>query len=101
MYPRPDFDLPILSLDLVAGEGGRVPLAIIDPCPVSRSLQLPPHYLQGVRWEGGRAGGPAGRRAGGWAGGAGGRACVRACVRACGRAGGQCANAMLMSADAD
>ena len=93
MYPRPDFDLPILSLDLVAGEGGRVPLAIIDPCPVSRSLRLPPHYLQGVRWEGG---GRAGRRADGREGGPAGRACVCACVRA----GGQCANAMRTSADA-
>lgn len=48
MYPRLEFDLPILSLDLVASSG-RVTLAIIDPCPVSTSLQLPTHYLQGVR----------------------------------------------------
>lgn len=43
MYPRPNFDLPILSLDLVAMEG-RVTLAIIDPCPVTQDLSLPAYY---------------------------------------------------------
>lgn len=41
MYPRLEFDLPILSMDMVAGEGGRVSLAIIDPCPVSWDRSIP------------------------------------------------------------
>lgn len=56
MYPRQEFDLPILSLDLVANSG-RVSLAIIDPCPVNSMLRLPPLYQQAVRcvcvWGGG------------------------------------------------
>lgn len=47
MYPYPAVDLPILSLDMVLS-GGRVTLAIIDPCPVSRDLQLPPFYARSV-----------------------------------------------------
>lgn len=43
MYPRYDFDIPILALDLVAA-GGAVTLAIIDACPVSPRLNLPQHY---------------------------------------------------------
>jgi phycocyanobilin:ferredoxin oxidoreductase len=45
MYPKPEFDLPILSLDLVAN-GDRVSLAIIDPCPVTGNLSLPPFYVK-------------------------------------------------------
>ncbi|KAG7668407.1 hypothetical protein Ndes2526B_g00872 [Nannochloris sp. 'desiccata'] len=45
MYPRPEFDLPILSMDLVAN-GDRVTLAIIDPCPVTGNLSLPPFYVK-------------------------------------------------------
>jgi len=48
MYPKPNFDLPILSMDLVAN-GDRVTLAIIDPCPVTPSLELPAFYEKGVR----------------------------------------------------
>ena len=55
MYPRLEYDLPILSMDLVAN-AGRVSLAIVDPCPLSPGLQLPPVYEQPVRWAG-----PAGR----------------------------------------
>jgi phycocyanobilin:ferredoxin oxidoreductase len=45
MYPRPEFDLPILSLDVVAN-GDRVSLAIIDPCPVTGNLSLPEFYVK-------------------------------------------------------
>lgn len=48
MFPRVTFDLPILSMDLVAN-GGRVSLAVIDPCPVSANLQLPAFYEGPVR----------------------------------------------------
>jgi phycocyanobilin:ferredoxin oxidoreductase len=47
MYPRPEFDLPILSMDLVTN-GERVTLAIIDPCPVTGNLSLPPFYVKSV-----------------------------------------------------
>lgn len=48
MYPRNTFDLPILSIDFVA-YNGRPTFAIADPCPVTRSLQLPPLYVNSVR----------------------------------------------------
>ena len=48
MYPRLEFDLPILSMDLVAN-GDRVTLAIVDPCPVNDSLTLPPFYAKATR----------------------------------------------------
>lgn len=47
MYPRINFDLPILSLDMVSVDG-RVTLAIIDPCPVTTNLTLPQFYQQSV-----------------------------------------------------
>jgi phycocyanobilin:ferredoxin oxidoreductase len=49
VYPRliPAYDLPILSIDLVA-VGGRVTLAVADPCPVSADLSLPSFYAAGV-----------------------------------------------------
>uniref|UniRef100_A0A383VNQ6 Phycocyanobilin:ferredoxin oxidoreductase n=1 Tax=Tetradesmus obliquus TaxID=3088 RepID=A0A383VNQ6_TETOB len=45
LFPRYDFDIPILAMDLVAA-GGAVTLAIIDACPVTSRLQLPQHYSQ-------------------------------------------------------
>lgn len=51
MYPRVNFDLPILSMDIVANQG-RVSLAVVDPCPVTPNLELPPFYEQPVRWVG-------------------------------------------------
>ncbi|KAF8066305.1 pcyA [Scenedesmus sp. PABB004] len=45
LFPRYDFDIPILALDLVAA-GGAVTLAIADACPLSERLALPPHYAQ-------------------------------------------------------
>lgn len=47
MFPRLEFDLPILSMDLVA-MGGKVSLAIVDPCPLTPDLQLPPFYANPV-----------------------------------------------------
>lgn len=48
MYPHLEFDLPILSLDMVASDG-RVSLGIIDPCPVTRNLSLPPHFVNAIQ----------------------------------------------------
>eukprot|EP00798_Chlamydomonas_sp_ICE-L_P016547 gene16547-22776_t len=47
LYPRYDYDMPILAMDLVIA-GGAVTLAIIDACPV-RSMKLPPHYMQTMK----------------------------------------------------
>eukprot|EP00955_Chlamydomonas_euryale_P061936 358234-Chlamydomonas_euryale.AAC.9 len=44
LYPRYAYDLPILAMDLVVTPAGRVSLAIVDACPVSPDLSLPPHY---------------------------------------------------------
>lgn len=50
MYPRLQFDLPILSMDLVASaETGAVSLAIADPCPVTPDLSLPSFYAEPIR----------------------------------------------------
>ncbi|EIE26217.1 ferredoxin-dependent bilin reductase [Coccomyxa subellipsoidea C-169] len=46
LYPHLDYDLPILSFDMVGSEGGRVSLAIADPCPASMDRSLPPVYVQ-------------------------------------------------------
>lgn len=47
MFPRNIFDVPILSLDMVA-YNGRPTFAIIDPCPVSQDLSLPKVYATSV-----------------------------------------------------
>ena len=47
MFPRNVFDIPILSLDMVA-YNGRPTFAIVDPCPVSRDLSLPKVYAASV-----------------------------------------------------
>ena len=48
MYPRIEYDLPILSFDMV-GKHGRVSLVCIDPCPVSQNRSLPGPYISLVR----------------------------------------------------
>ena len=48
MYPRTEYDLPILSFDMV-GNAGRVSLVCIDPCPVALDRSLPPLYVSLVR----------------------------------------------------
>ena len=47
MYPRPEFDLPVLGIDLVERDGRPV-FAIADVCPVTDDLSLPDHYLTRV-----------------------------------------------------
>ncbi len=48
MFPRLEFDLPILGMDMV-GAKGRVSLAVIDPSPVAMDRTLPPVYAQGIK----------------------------------------------------
>ena len=48
MYPRVEYDLPILSFDMV-GKDGRISLVCIDPCPVSTDRSLPPIIVSLVR----------------------------------------------------
>lgn len=43
MYPRADYDLPIMSMDLVAKDGN-ISLGIIDPCPSRLDGSLPEDY---------------------------------------------------------
>ncbi|CAL8462694.1 g2227 [Coccomyxa elongata] len=46
LYPRLEYDLPILCFDMVGSEGsGRVSLAIADPCPASMDRSLPQVYV--------------------------------------------------------
>lgn len=49
MFPRLEYDLPILSMDMVGKSGGAISLAVIDPCPVSLNRSLPPQYASIVR----------------------------------------------------
>lgn len=49
MFPRTEYDLPILSMDMVGRSGGAISLAVIDPCPVSLNRSLPPQYNAIVR----------------------------------------------------
>ena len=48
MYPRMEYDLPILSFDMV-DKDDRVSLVCIDPCPVAMDRSLPPVYVSLVR----------------------------------------------------
>lgn len=48
MYPRLEFDLPILSIDVVCVKD-RITLALADPCPVNADLRLPEFYAQPIR----------------------------------------------------
>lgn len=45
MYPRLEYDLPILSMDMVGKVGGAISLAVIDACPVAMNRSLPPQYV--------------------------------------------------------
>ena len=49
MYPRMEYDLPILSFDMV-GKNDRVSLVCMDPCPVAMDRSLPPVYVSLVRY---------------------------------------------------
>lgn len=48
MYPYVTYDLPILSMDVVAKDG-KFSLGIIDPCPVALDRSLPVVYDQMCR----------------------------------------------------
>ncbi|KAL6781439.1 PCYA1 [Auxenochlorella protothecoides x Auxenochlorella symbiontica] len=48
MYPRLEYDLPILSIDVVSVKD-RITLALADPCPVNADLRLPEFYAQPIR----------------------------------------------------
>lgn len=47
-YPHPQFDVPILSLDIV-GVNDQVSLAIVDVCPVTLDRSIPPLWMKGVQ----------------------------------------------------
>lgn len=47
MFPRAEYDLPILSMDLVLAKGVAT-LAIVDPCPVNAALTLPHPYATAI-----------------------------------------------------
>jgi phycocyanobilin:ferredoxin oxidoreductase len=50
LYPRLEYDLPILSVDMVGSAAtGRISLAIADPCPAAMDRSLPPAYAETVR----------------------------------------------------
>ena len=48
MFPRLEYDLPILGMDIV-GVKGRISLAVLDCSPVAMDRSLPPVYAKGVR----------------------------------------------------
>ena len=43
IYPNLDYDVPILSMDMV-GKGNQVSLCIIDPCPVRTDRTVPAFF---------------------------------------------------------
>ncbi|KPQ37778.1 MAG: phycocyanobilin:ferredoxin oxidoreductase [Phormidesmis priestleyi Ana] len=43
MFPRPNYHLPILGIDIVAGRG-KISAAIVDLSPVMQDRSLPPKY---------------------------------------------------------
>ena len=45
MFPRPNFRLPILGIDIVAGRG-QISAAIVDLSPISRDRTLPNSYTE-------------------------------------------------------
>lgn len=49
MYPNTNYDLPILSMDMVGSGDNKVSLAIIDPCPASMDRSIPPIYVKIIR----------------------------------------------------
>ena len=47
MFPRPNFRLPILGIDIVAGRG-QISAAIVDLSPISRDRTLPSPYPERI-----------------------------------------------------
>ena len=50
MYPRPEFDFPILGLDVVGSGNNRFSLAVLDACPVSADRSLAPPFVSALRY---------------------------------------------------
>ena len=50
LYPRLEYDLPILSLDMVGNADGEVSLAIVDPCPCVLDRRIPLMYQETARY---------------------------------------------------
>lgn len=49
LYPRLEYDIPILSLDMVGNERGEVSLAIMDPCPCVLDGRIPLVHREAAR----------------------------------------------------
>ena len=49
LYPRLEYDVPILSLDMVGNEAGGVSLAIVDLCPCVVEGHIPLAYREAAR----------------------------------------------------
>ena len=49
LYPRLEYDVPILSLDMVGNEAGGVSLAIVDVCPCVLEGHIPLAYREAAR----------------------------------------------------
>ena len=49
LYPRLEYDVPILSLDMVGREAGGVSLAIVDLCPCVVEGHIPLAYREAAR----------------------------------------------------
>ena len=49
LYPRLEYDIPILSLDMVGNERGEVSLAIVDPCPCVLDGNIPDVHREAAR----------------------------------------------------
>ena len=49
LYPRLEYDVPILSLDMVGNEAGGVSLAIVDVCPCVLEGHVPLAYREAAR----------------------------------------------------
>lgn len=45
MFPRKNFDVPILSFDMV-GKNERISLVCIDACPVAMNRSIPPIFKE-------------------------------------------------------
>ena len=49
LYPKLEYDIPILSLDMVGNEKGEVSLAIVDPCPCVLDGNIPHLHREAAR----------------------------------------------------
>jgi acyl-coenzyme A thioesterase PaaI-like protein len=49
MFPRPEFDLPILGVDMVGTTSGRITAAVLDISPTRPDGRLPPVYEESLQ----------------------------------------------------